>query len=55
MAAPEPNPEANAGKRSALLFWVILGIVFVTLVAFLILRPVPSGAKLDSDPSASHK
>ncbi len=52
MAAPEPNPEASAGKRSSLLFWVALGIILATLIAFLILRPVPSGAKLDSNPAS---
>jgi LPXTG-motif cell wall-anchored protein len=39
---------------SSLLFFIILGVIVVTLVLFLVLRPNPSGVAPDSTPASQH-
>jgi hypothetical protein len=53
MAEDTQDPDKQPGRRSRTLVLVMLGIIILSIVAFLILRPDPSGAGHTS-PASQH-
>jgi hypothetical protein len=53
MADASLDPDKQPGRRSRMLVLVMLGIIVLSIVAFLTLRPDPSGAG-HTDPTSQH-
>ncbi len=53
MHEPAPDSEKKGDGKSRMLVMVMLGVIIVSIVAFLILHPDPSGSGHDT-PTSSH-
>jgi hypothetical protein len=53
MQANPSDPDHQPGRKSRTLVLVMLGLIILSIVAFLVLRPDPSGVG-HQDPASQH-